>query len=189
MPTATVLRLEAVATQTGEKRETERMIPNHPQCKHILPPSPPLPFSLSLSPSRGRLSDKQAGRGRLPVVLSGEAVVSGVLGGVVECGRRRCGVAVGLQGALSLLRPVGQRGGVHLLDVTLDGAHLEGGQRGAAHHADEAVPPAVVVHQILGAPARLVVATLVLARVVAVVPTRGGGPCRRRAAGRGAVFG
>lgn len=58
--------------------------------------------------------------------------------------------------------------GVHLLDVPLDGADLQRGQSGATHHADEAVPAAVVVHQVLHPPAHLVVPSLVLPRVMAM---------------------
>lgn len=57
---------------------------------------------------------------------------------------------------------------MHLLDVPLDGADLERGQSGPAHDADEAVSVAVVVHQVLGPPARLVVPALVLPGVMGV---------------------
>ena len=96
----------------------------------------------------------------VPVVPGGEAAV-----GVDEA---EGGLVVAERGLLPLGGAVAQRVGVHLQDVPFDGAHFEGGQRCAAHHADEPVPPAVVVHQVLQPPAHLVVPPLVLARVVAV---------------------
>lgn len=57
---------------------------------------------------------------------------------------------------------------MHLLDVPLDGADLQRGQRGSTHHADEPVSAAVVIHQELGPPARLVVPALVFTRVMAM---------------------
>lgn len=99
------------------------------------------------------------------VVLGVEAVfrVDEVQGGLV----------VAQQGLLLLLWAVDQRVRVDLLDVPLDGADLQRGQSGSTHHADEPVPAAVVIHQVLHPPAHLVVPPLVLPGVMAV--TRGSG--------------
>lgn len=100
----------------------------------------------------------------LPVIPGQEAVV--------RVGDLQARVGVAEQHLLLLLSAVLQGVGVHLKDVPLDGAHLQRGQRGRAHHADEAMPPAVVIHQVLHPPAHLVVPPLVLAGVMAVAQGR-----------------
>lgn len=102
---------------------------------------------------------------RVTVVLGVEAVVR-----VAEV---HGFLLVALQALLLDLWAVVHRVGVHLLDVPLDGADLQGGQGRSAHHADESVPAAVVVHQVLQPPADLVVPPLVFAGVVALAPGRG----------------
>lgn len=84
-------------------------------------------------------------------------------------------LVVAQQDLLLLLSAVLQRVGVHLMDVPLDGADLQCGQSGRAHHADEPVPAAVVIHQVLHPPADLVVPPLVLPGVMAVTQGCGRG--------------
>lgn len=103
----------------------------------------------------------------LPVVLGQEAVVR--VGQLQGC------LVVAQHHLLLFLSAVLQRVGVHLMDVPLDGADLQRGQSGRAHHADEPVPAAVVIHQVLHPPAHLVVPPLVLPGVMAVTQGCGRG--------------
>lgn len=94
---------------------------------------------------------------------------------VVRVGQLQGCLLVAQQDLLLFLSAVLQGVGVHLKDVPLDGADLQRGQRGRAHHADEPVPAAVVIHQVLHPPADLVVPPLVLPGVVAVAQGCGRG--------------
>lgn len=100
----------------------------------------------------------------VPVVPGREAVlrVDEVQGSLV----------VALQRLLLFLCAVVQRVRVDLLNVPFNSADLKCGQRGSAHHADQAVPPAVVIHQVIHPPAHLVVPPLVLPGVMAVTGRR-----------------
>lgn len=84
-------------------------------------------------------------------------------------------LVVAQQHLLLFLSAVLQGVRVHLKDVPLDGADLQRGQSGGADHADEPVPAAVVIHQVLHPPADLVVPPLVLPGVVAVAQGCGRG--------------
>lgn len=109
----------------------------------------------------------------------GVSVVLGVEA-IIRVDEVQGGLVVAQQGLLLLLWAVVQRVGVNLLDVPLDGADLQRGQGGATHHADEPVPAAVVVHQVLHPPAHLVVPPLVLPGVMAVTRGRGCSAAVRR---------
>lgn len=87
---------------------------------------------------------------------------------VVRVDKVQSRLVVTKQGLLPLLSTELHGVGVHLLDVPLDGAHLECGQTCATHHADQPVPAAVIVHQVIHTPACLVIPPLVLARVMSV---------------------
>jgi len=82
---------------------------------------------------------------------------------------------VGVPGAEDELLLAGSPGagvGVLLSDVTLDGAELEGGEGAAADQAEQPVPRRVELHQVLGSPALVVIAT--------VIPAGDAAPARPR---------
>lgn len=65
---------------------------------------------------------------------------------VVRVGQLHGCLVVAQQDLLLFLSAILQGMGVHLKDVPLDGADLQRGQSGRAHHADEPVSAAVVIH-------------------------------------------
>lgn len=75
-------------------------------------------------------------------------------------------LVVALQGLLLFHCAEIQRVRVDLLNVPFNSADLQCGQSGSTHHADQPVPPTVVIHQVIRPPAHLVVPPLVLPGVM-----------------------